>query len=518
MKKRGLKPNAKTYTIIFRGCALSKHSKLAVSEAVALYHNMLTTGRIRPNTIHMNAVISVCAKANDLDSMFSLLQTCDDNERSPDSQTYTTILAAMRQRAMPKTTSFTTTVGGVELDLEQEKKDAVRRAKMLWEDVIKRWKEGALVIDETLVCAMGRVLLLEGYHGADAVPKIIEQTMKIPVKEKRRLKISEEVQAPTVQSGLPMYATPGNNTLSLILEALRVTGKTTEATRYWKTITIQSKVVPDENNWTQLLRTLHKGKNSGQAAAYFQMIPGDKITPKQVRTAMDICLRDNLNPKAVHHAEEIFMYMKEHMAIPDVRALRDYLRVGWAIRKSCDRAAQQGKENAHHAWARKMNNVLEQLWQLFKPLAEKCEASTTASANDPDALGEARNFKAEVVALFRKMIGTYDYLVNMKYGIPEDVLLRDARNRNDLNRFVVAHFEALKYLPDADGEELDETELDEAKAPQRKRTFGQKASRGWAPRTWAKRSKKPEVNKRTNRTKGVSKDHDSFFSNFGNKM
>ncbi|KAI0393653.1 hypothetical protein F5Y17DRAFT_431284 [Xylariaceae sp. FL0594] len=523
MKKRGLKPNVRTYTTIFRGCALSKHSKLAVSEAVALYHNMSTIGRIRPNTIHMNAVISVCAKAGDLDSMFSILQTCDDNERSPDSQTYTTILAAMRHRATPKTTNFKATVGGVEVDLTQEKKDAVRRAKMLWEDVIKRWKMGGLVIDETLVCAMGRVLLLEGYHGAEAVPKLLEQTMKMPANDKKSVgssqlsDSSEDIQAVKVKSKGPLYATPGNNTLSLILEALRVTGKTSEAKRYWQTITSQHGVVPDENNWTQLFQTLHKGKNSGQAAAFFQMIPGKEITPKQMRTAMDICLRDNLNPKAVDNAEEIFMYIKKHSGIPDVRTLRDYLRVAWATRKCYDSAMQRGKEDAYHAWARKMNSVLDHLWHLFKPLAEKCEADLKANADYPEALGRARNFKAEAVALFRKMVAAYDYLVTMKYGIPEDVLARDARNRNDLNRYVVAHFEVLKYLPASEREGLDDADVGEAGAPERRQSSRGGAHRSRASPSRTESGRKPRASRKASETPDAGEGHGSFFGAFEDK-
>ena len=62
MKKRAQIPNAKTYTIIFRGCAQSLHPKLAVSEATRIYNFMLNLGSLKPNTIHMNAVLEVCAR------------------------------------------------------------------------------------------------------------------------------------------------------------------------------------------------------------------------------------------------------------------------------------------------------------------------------------------------------------------------------------------------------------------------------------------------------------------------
>ena len=105
MKKRAQQPNAQTFTIIFRGCALSQHPKVAVSEAVKLYQNMLSVGRIKPNTIHLNAVLQVCAKASDLESMFSILTSSDDPLRSPNNLTYTTILNALRRKTEDATFS-----------------------------------------------------------------------------------------------------------------------------------------------------------------------------------------------------------------------------------------------------------------------------------------------------------------------------------------------------------------------------------------------------------------------------
>ncbi len=63
MKKRGQPPNAQTYTILFRGFAKSQHPTLAVSEAVRIYTTMLDSPRLPLNTIHLNAVLEVCARA-----------------------------------------------------------------------------------------------------------------------------------------------------------------------------------------------------------------------------------------------------------------------------------------------------------------------------------------------------------------------------------------------------------------------------------------------------------------------
>ncbi|KAI1816075.1 hypothetical protein GGS20DRAFT_540007 [Poronia punctata] len=473
MKKRGQKPNAQTYTIIFRGCAASKHSTLAVSETVALYHNMIKLGRIPPNTIHLNAALSVCANANDIDSMFGLLDANDNAARNPDSYTYTTILNAMRRNAAPKVArTGPVDVGGVELDLGPAKANAVKRAKLLWEEVVRRWKSGSLVIDEHLVCAMGRILLFDGYRGADAVRELFEQTMKIPIggRYRKAPRIAGEAletagdgksTPPTIQSETSTYATPGRNSLSLIIESLTVTGKISEVAEYWKAFTRHHEVVPDANNWSLLLAAFRKGKSSGKAAQYLKRMPSDMVLPKHVRLAMDTCLRDNLNHLAIQNAGEVFKGMMEKLSVPDVRTLRDYLRVAWATRKRYEGAEAEGKPDAYFAWARTMTRALEQLWNVHKSLIEKAEADIK-NTKDKEALGEARNFRAEVVALLRKMVGAYDYLYSEKLGIPEDVRNRIAKARNDINRYVVVYFEKEASLHSRDREERDGAEAQDS--------------------------------------------------------
>lgn len=100
MKKRGQIPNAKTYTVIFRGCAGSLHPKLAVSEATRIYNFMVKHATLKPNTIHMNAVLEVCARARDIESLFTVLSTANTGIRTPDSCTYTIVLNALRHEAV----------------------------------------------------------------------------------------------------------------------------------------------------------------------------------------------------------------------------------------------------------------------------------------------------------------------------------------------------------------------------------------------------------------------------------
>ena len=100
MKKRGQLPNVQTFTVLFRGCARSQHPKLAVAEAVKHYNMLMADKRLQPNSIHLNAVLNVCARAGDLDSMFLIADTVNDSTRAPTAYTYTTILNALRHHAI----------------------------------------------------------------------------------------------------------------------------------------------------------------------------------------------------------------------------------------------------------------------------------------------------------------------------------------------------------------------------------------------------------------------------------
>lgn len=177
MKKRAQLPNAQTYTIIFRGCAQSTHPKQAINEALKIYNSMLASSRLKPNTIHLNAVLEVCARAQDLESMFVALRSAG-GMRAPNNLTYTTILNALRYQpsnyanpakdprdeALPVSKSIETTIA---------------RARLIWDEVISRWRKGHIIMDEELMCAMGRVLLLGGAKTTDSVLAVVGDVLGI---------------------------------------------------------------------------------------------------------------------------------------------------------------------------------------------------------------------------------------------------------------------------------------------------------------------------------------------------
>ncbi|KAI1425969.1 hypothetical protein F5Y12DRAFT_315094 [Xylaria sp. FL1777] len=416
MKKRAQQPNAQTFTIIFRGCAKSEHSQFALGEAVKLYQNMLSVGRIKPNTIHLNAILQVCAKAGDLDTMFSILSSADDPLRSPNNLTYTTILNAMRVAADREPP------GGLEdKEVRREKQNTIKRAKAIWEEVISRWRSGSLIIDEELVCAMGRILLMGEYSDMDAIESLIEQTMMIPRADNKQLSkrgtksaaltrpqpVIKAPNTPTIT-----HALPGNNSLSMILEALENTRRTTKAVMYWNVFTLHHHVVPDAENWFRALRVYHRGKNSDRAATAVQHMPRDMLTPKHVRVAMRACLRDNLNQSALDNATKILKTMCQSLTTPDIQSLRSYVQVAHASRQSFVKENKHDYAVAIDLWAKKLTGALEHLVAPYQAVAKKYFIDVP-NTSDLRVLGQLQNFKMEVVALARKMCAAYDVLTSV---------------------------------------------------------------------------------------------------------
>ncbi|KAI8952336.1 hypothetical protein F4801DRAFT_225918 [Xylaria longipes] len=466
MKKRAQQPNAQTFTIIFRGCAKSEHPKLALGEAFKLYQNMLSVGRIKPNVIHLNAVLNVCAKVGDLDTMFSILNSSDDPLRRPDNLTYAIIFNAMRTR-VDKAPAGGDAGGRLgEEEIQREKESTIKRAKAIWEEVISRWRAGSIIIDESLLCAMGRILLMGGYRDIDAIESLIEQTMMIPRADNKGLSGREgtESSAPAPPRsavkapGAPAnsHPRPGNNSLSLILEALEKTGRTTKAIKYWNIFTLHYHVVPDAENWTRALRVFHRGKNSGRAATALQSMPSGMITPKHVRVAMGVCLRDNLNRSSLDNATAILKTMERNPSISDVRALRVYLQVAHAYKRSFDDEAKRDYTGAMNAWAKTLAAALDHLFAPYQAAAKKCDIGPSNTSHHKTS-EQAHNSKAEVVALARKMSAAYDILANEHAASLTEAQVARMKSRNaGLSKFINNYFQNEKpRLDEQTGEQED---------------------------------------------------------------
>ena len=161
MKKRGHRPDAHTYTIMLRGFGENIRKPNAVSDAMKVYNSMFDiNSKVKPNTIHTNSIISVCAKGSKMDELWSVAGRLPD--RGPggaDHVTFTTILKAIERDAIARAARYMAQEGeGADSgDIFEE---AVEDGRKLWRDVIVKWRRADLKIDESLVCAMGRLLLL----------------------------------------------------------------------------------------------------------------------------------------------------------------------------------------------------------------------------------------------------------------------------------------------------------------------------------------------------------------------
>lgn len=177
MKKRSQVPDARTYTILFNGCATQQSAPESLGKVISIYHSMLTDrSPVKPNTIHMNAILKMCARSQNMDAMFAIAdQLPPRGVRAPNNLTYTTILNALRIYAVNDLRSTLT-----DEQKESNRRKAMLDARRLWHDVSSRWRQGDLWIDEELVCAMGRILLLGGARDHDDIMSLVEQSMNIP--------------------------------------------------------------------------------------------------------------------------------------------------------------------------------------------------------------------------------------------------------------------------------------------------------------------------------------------------
>ncbi|KAI0887531.1 uncharacterized protein GGS22DRAFT_198774 [Annulohypoxylon maeteangense] len=470
MKKRAQLPNAQTYTIIFRGCAMSSHPKLAVSEALRIYNIMLKSERIKPNTIHMNAVLQVCARSEDMEAMFSIVQTANEGIRAPNSLTYTTIINALRlsvSKPLPRTSIVSQRQAD---ESEKEKRQAIQRARAVWEEVISKWRAGTMVIDEELVCAMGRILLIGTYHDTNSIGALLEQTMLIPQEDGVPISgppkeednpngTDTDLKRPAMISGrrtrapgapTTSHALPGNNSLALILSALEKTGSTSKSHRYWEIFTKKHHVVPDPNNWHLLFVALRRGKNSGKTVSYLREMPPRMTVPKTFRTAMSTCLRDNLNRNSFRNATDVLEIMQEKTAIPDMQTMRIYLRVAYANKRYHLDQSKGDPKAGMIAWGQQIAEALENLWRPY------IAVSREFANNGPEA-----NVKRELVALSRKMIAAADRIISTEIVTSETAEQLKSK-RNNLNRIVVHHFEQMAEIdPNFKKEDIDNEE-DEA--------------------------------------------------------
>ncbi|OAA58811.1 pentatricopeptide repeat protein [Cordyceps fumosorosea ARSEF 2679] len=483
MKKRAQFPNAQTYTIMFRGLAKSNHPKNAVAEAVKLFNQLKNDRRLQPNTIHLNAVLSVCARAHDIDQLFLVAGELEELGLAPTAATYGVILTGMRQYVWREYN-----------DLDKDTKKAnvdkmIARGQQIWAEVLDKWRRGKLRLDEPLVCTMGRLQLLATDRKEKLrVLDLIEQTMNIPnlVAAKGAAKPSPATSSPEPSSErrmsrdyrrLDAFVQPGQNTLALILTALLTGRQAGAAPAYWNLLVHDGGLVPDDDNWLRMIGVLKSSRSSAQAAQVLDTLPasGIAVAARSFGIAMEACVRDNVNPHVMTHATRILRTMRARLApaSPDMHTMRLYLRVALVSHAAFRGRAGTGDEvGAKAAYGRQIATALAELWHPYIGLYNKYFKSGAAAATSPTTTdaGTLYNNQKEVIALGRMMVGAFSKVVEEKM-LPgndnRDMIIASAK----INKGVTAFFA---------GRELREPKLNPKATAARKReaaaTYGGESS------------------------------------------
>ena len=357
----------------------------AVEEAMKVYDSMWRPeSNIKPSIIHSNAIINCLGRALNMDGLWSVAGRLPD--RGPgaaDKWTYTTILNTMQACAVRDARQLAETDGDQEAAAKVIQ-NAIGEGRRLWEDIVSRWRSGDVNIDQTLVCAMGRLLLLGQKHDWDDIFSLIEQTMRLPRVKPPHIRQGSEngeelenalalppPKAPNGSCGLdplemavaeeaapkaknefavvdlshrPMrgnsasdvpspYANIGNNVLSLLIEAaikLREipTGKT-----YWEKLTSPENVpfvMPDDDNLHSYLRLLRIARSSKAICDLLRQPVNGGLEGIWYRRgtfvlAMSTCARDFKNPNVFAYASSILDLMEAKLDKPDLKVMTMYL-------------------------------------------------------------------------------------------------------------------------------------------------------------------------------------------------
>jgi hypothetical protein len=363
MKKRQQFPDSYTYTILLRGLSINAHHSGVIAKALSVYHSLYApNSRVEPSIIHTNAALRVCARAMDMDALWGIAAKIPEKgPQAANPVTYLTIINAVRQNLLLNPPKDET---ADEIAVRRER--GILEARRMWEGIVTRWRNAELKIDEELVCAMARLLLIGSRpRDWDDVLSLVEQTMDIPrlvprlgtAEHKKaglagirapstpaHLRDDQELLAPgespsrgdeflaltphavaRAVSNPLIYARPGNNTLSVIQEACQKLVSNKAAQEYWDLLTDPTTydIAPDLNNLHTRLRNLRQNRASAAVVAVLRddMLAKDVIPkPGTFRIAMSTCVRDKNNHNSLRNAGEILQIMLKTLADVDSKA------------------------------------------------------------------------------------------------------------------------------------------------------------------------------------------------------
>lgn len=446
MKKRGQKPDARTYTVLFRGMAELSHYPQTLSKALSIYHSMAADNApVKPSIIHTNAISKVCARAQDMDALLGIVAKLEQRGmNAPDNLTFTTILNAIRQQALEPAALID------QAQVRALRQKAIIDARKWWVEIIERWRQGYIWIDEELTCSMGRILLLGEAHDVDGVFSLIEQTMNIPRlvpyigtggSKQNDSFLQEEAESVTwskssvldnnsTNSIIPQeefqvlsppkplsgrssaYAKPGQNSLSLVLQALEGVRLKRPLAAYWNVFTDVHNVDPDSQNYHSYLRNLRALRESSETVKVLLQIPKSMLEKKTFRIAMSACARDMKNPSCFSNAGKILDLMQQSIADADLPALHKYMDI--AIHGSLysgEPSAGGDSDKSLFARGRQILRALKRLGPSLINVRSALAYNLPPPARIKGGSHEESQQEA-ALALVREMISAYDKLIN----------------------------------------------------------------------------------------------------------
>ncbi|KAH7321665.1 hypothetical protein BKA65DRAFT_540841 [Rhexocercosporidium sp. MPI-PUGE-AT-0058] len=476
MKKRAQVPDAYTYTILFRGCAEHRDSGNALPKVLDIYNSMRAEkSPVKPNTIHLNCVLKMCSRAGNIDAMFAIAGHFGQHGlTAANNLTFTIMLNALR------TSSISASRGALTpMERRAWYRDTIARSRDVWKDVIDRWRKGDIWIDEELVSTMGRLLLIGQEDDKDDVFSLIEQTMNIPrqipklgTPERARIEPAsqvdvrdpiktsktrnvegetienvsnskdkeaavasntsfEAVKAPvTKEDGIAMYAKPGQNSLSLILQAALDLNLKAPATAYWNIFTKSYLVQPDAENFHAYMRILRMARASTEMIEVLSQMSTRDMEVKTFRLAMATCARDKRNPNSFSNANKVLDTMTRALREPDVQSLEQYLEVA---------IESPSKEKIQNAQGEQILRALNRLNPSFINL--KAAMQFTPSGPDtgtPKVLFDRIKSIEGVIRLASGMVRAFDLLMN-KALVPREKYGDLTKERSKMSAFITRY-------------------------------------------------------------------------------
>lgn len=413
---------------------MSQHPKLAVGEAIRIYNTMLSSSRLKPNVIHLNAILDVCARAQDLESMFVLLRSAD-KLRAPNNLTYTIILNALRYQQ----SNYTDPEGKTEQDdiIKKSIELTIQRGRLVWDEVNSRWRKGEIIMDEELMCAMGRILLLGGPKQTDALLALVAEVLDIPnldcgelpaapkpdgegpgAEPKGAEQKPEGKRPPRQQKQQPqgpLKPIAGNNTVSLVMRALGQGRRTKLAAKYWDYLTQTFDIVPDRRNYLDYLDTLSTGNASAKVARTIQAMPSKLVNGSVIRRGILLCHFDTYNRNAFDNACLVFDAMRQKMRVPDAACLKLFLKVAVSNdRKFEDRSQYPTEGAAKLAYARQMFDALDRVWEPLRLATNSLSYSKAATSSTSPEESWKRTYmdRQELLDVARRFIAVSDKILS----------------------------------------------------------------------------------------------------------